>query len=293
MCPNLRVICKKGSVIKTVYDMKTKNEEWALKAIPILIHWAKTAWKEKHYYSDLSIMMGHKTNQIGSVMLQVHDIMKNLEKHNSLKSPIPTLNALVRNKETNLPSDGFSYVMSNYDSLSTESKKGEIENLNLKAHEYDWDWVEKALGVNSHIYITSSFEKKMFNGFGGESEKHKQLKEFVKNNPDKVGIKSSIINSELEYILPSGDKLDVYFESSSVRYAIEVKSSTSPESDVLRGIFQCVKYKAVLEASRVLDDFTKKYEVILVLGDKISVTNKRIATDLKVSYIDNFIDDKF
>jgi hypothetical protein len=49
----------------------------------------------------------------------------------------------------------------------------------------------------------------------------------------------------------------------------EVKSINSAESDILRGIFQCIKYRALLEAEQKFKRQTVSYRMLLVLGGKL------------------------
>ena len=125
-------------------------------------------------------------------------------------------------------------------------------------------------------------------GYGGEGKEHKAIKEYIKTHPEAVALKN-IIKSATEYDLPSGDRLDVYFESKkNIHYAIEVKPKSSPEGDIIRGIFQCVKYKVVMDAARVLDNGNYDNEVLLVVAGQLSEKAKLLANDLNISFIDNF-----
>ena len=53
-----------------------------------------------------------------------------------------------------------------------------------------------------------------------------------------------------EFSLLSGDEIDVVFEHGNAAYLIEVKSVRSNEVDFVRGVYQCVKYRAVFQAQR-------------------------------------------
>ena len=55
----------------------------------------------------------------------------------------------------------------------------------------------------------------------------------------------------------------------------------------MRGIFQCVKYKAVMDAERVADYGNYDNEVILVIGGEMSMSNRQLASDLGIKYFDN------
>lgn len=265
------------------------NKEWARKMIPVLIRWARSSWDKPHYYSNLSEAVGHHTNQIGGIMATIQDILDNLSLQK--QKTIPTLNGLTRNKKSGLPSDGFDYVIENYSNLSEDSKMGEVNKLNYMAHLYDWDWVLKELQLEPDmIYVPDELDKKkvsLKHGYGGEGAEHKALKNYVQQNPDKFGIKR-VLYSSTEKMLLSADRLDVYFETqSNMHVAVEVKPQTAPEEDVMRGIFQCVKYKAVMDAERVADYGRYENEVILVIGGEMSSSNKQLASDLGIKYFDN------
>lgn len=124
------------------------NKEWAMKMVPVLIHWAQYSWETPHYYSDLSNAIGHKTNQIGRPLKLVLDIINELAKEHH--RTIPPLNSLVISKSSNLPGDGFSYVIADYDSISKDEQVSLTAKHRLLAHQYDWDWVLKALKLEPY-----------------------------------------------------------------------------------------------------------------------------------------------
>ena len=101
-------------------------------------------------------------------------------------------------------------------------------------------------------------------GKGGESKAHKQFKVFIAEHPEIVGLRKSLGPGETEVELPSGDTPDVLFQNSKCRIAVEVKSRISNESDIKRGLFQCVKYKAILKACRSVE--IGNYEVNSILA---------------------------
>ena len=95
----------------------------------------------------------------------------------------------------------------------------------------------------------------------------------------------------MEYTLLSGDRLDVYFQlKDGTQVAVEVKSEISDDADILRGIYQCVKYDAVLKAERCVhcgkgDNYPVK--VILVLEREMPMEKISVASLLNVCYKDN------
>ena len=77
---------------------------------------------------------------------------------------------------------------------------------------------------------------------------------------------------ETEKGLPSGDSIDVSFENNGHWVGVEVKSETSDDLDILRGLYQCVKYQAVMESYLSVLDVKKNIRVILALGCKLPHT---------------------
>ena len=91
----------------------------------------------------------------------------------------------------------------------------------------------------------------------------------------------------MEHILLSGDRLDVYFElTDGSKIAVEIKPSTSTDADVLRGLFQCVKYKCVLDAEDKLHGEKHDNTSILVIGGELSPENKKVQDTFGINVIE-------
>ena len=70
----------------------------------------------------------------------------------------------------------------------------------------------------------------------------------MKDNPEGIDRSFRSVRAETEVELLSGDRVDVVLYGERKTVAIEVKSKDSNWADLQRGIYQCVKYKAVLSA---------------------------------------------
>jgi hypothetical protein len=70
---------------------------------------------------------------------------------------------------------------------------------------------------------------------------------------------------EIEFVLPSGDTIDVLFNDGSDWIAVKVKSLLSNALDITRGLFQCVKYRAVIEAVQATRALKQNARAILAL----------------------------
>lgn len=117
----------------------------------------------------------------------------------------------------------------------------------------------------------------------GEGSEHKALKEYVRMHPELVGAAPNEIGTA-EFKLASGDILDVYFKQSKI--AVEVKSRISNDDDVKRGLFQCVKYKAVLDAEDKVAGREPERKVVLVLERRMADEHKDIRAHLGLKVID-------
>lgn len=91
-------------------------------------------------------------------------------------------------------------------------------------------------------------------GKGGEGPNHRALKLRVFREPDLVqkGLRADIARTEEELL--SGDRVDVLCYADDRTVAIEVKSRDSDWADFRRGVYQCVKYQAVLRAQDIRHD---------------------------------------
>ena len=148
---------------------KTSNN--VRKTIPILVEWAKRK-ETKHTYGDLIRLLGYqhgRCTRIGLPLGCIKSIFKRLEEEAGLEE-IPTLNALVANAKSKLPSAGFSYVYPDYDKMEHNIKRIIVEKVNNDAINYDkWDNILALLGLKP--YFSQTDENKIRSGafsFGGE-----------------------------------------------------------------------------------------------------------------------------
>lgn len=166
-----------------------KTPDIVRRMIPILIGWAKGHQTQKTY-GDLIKALGYtRFSGIGDCLGKLQLVINKLGEVTGEKN-IPSLNALVNNKY-GLPSDGFSFVLEGYDSLSNSDKKEIARMYNEMAISYrKWDWVMAQLGLKPAISEDdeSAILSGKVHGYGGEGEEHKKLKQYIASNPKKVGI---------------------------------------------------------------------------------------------------------
>ncbi len=70
----------------------------------------------------------------------------------------------------------------------------------------------------------------------------------MKKNPGEIEKSYKDFKTETEFVLASADRVDVVYRGRDMTVAIEVKSRDSDYDDFRRGVFQCIKYRAVMKA---------------------------------------------
>lgn len=131
---------------------------------------------------------------------------------------------------------------------------------------------ENLFGNNVQLTnIPAQFDDHQY-GFGGESDEHKNLKNYIANNPKSIGLGARFGIGEKEMSLLSGDIVDVSFTSGADFKMVEVKSTKSSDDDLQRGIYQCVKYREVKKA---------EHAPYLVNVESILVTERDLPEELK------------
>ncbi len=269
-----------------------RTKELVSIAIPVLIRWAKNGITT-NTYGDLIKELGMtRFSGIGHTLGYIEDVIAELRKETG--ENIPTLNALVRGKN-GLPSYGFEYVNEHYGMMSLQDKRRYVDGVNSETIKYpSWDIVLQALCLKPSIVNSKTDEGAIRKGHfigSGEGTQHKALKEYILNHPEAIGLRN-ISKRDNEFILLSGDRLDVYFEQKDgSRIAVEVKSIISSDDDILRGIYQCVKYKAVLEAENRTHGFFGKTQAVLIIEGILSVSNQQVKDLLGINVIEHFTKD--
>lgn len=177
----------------------------------------------------------------------------------------PPLNALIT-RPSGIPGKGFGGYYDRlwrenrshyWSSLSTDRKLEVVRDIRAAVRVYPhWDSVYRKLYSTGpqRMPRSKSFteadgkppESSRAPGVG-ESQEHRRLKEWAVKNPEKLGLDPKMKGIPEQGLL-SGDRVDVLFSDGKSFAAVEVKSILSSEDDWQRGLYQCVKYRAVIEA---------------------------------------------
>ncbi len=274
-------------------------------ALPILVRQAKAG--QTIYYGDLAKEIGMP--QAKNLNYPLGSIGKSLKELNDKwKGDIPQIQWIVVNQSTGLPGDGIEELIPNtkkrkeeftpdtekrkFSKLSTEEKNRIVKSKLTEIYSYGkWDLVLKELGLQPYTTDRAIIKKikklaSTKKSFGGEGEQHKKLKLYIKENPNCVKVKLTELEAETEKGLPSGDSIDVFFENAKHWVGVEVKSEISREENICRGLYQCVKYQAVMEADLLTSNKDTKVRVILALGGSFPSSLIHIKNTLGIEVID-------
>ena len=176
----------------------------------------------------------------------------------------PLLNILLVKQENRMPGEGAEGYMARY------LRDHRLEEDGVPKRERDKLWRSACDKIATDVYAFDDWDQVYYelfeeplptpdpskdnekdgisHGRKGEGRKHKALRFWVKNNPNKIRCVYATYRTETEVVLDSADRVDVTYYGPDVTVAIEVKSSDSNEADLRRGVFQCIKYRAVMQA---------------------------------------------
>ena len=259
-------------------------------ALPLLVKQASA--RSSIYYSDLAkeLDMPNPRN-LNYVLGSIGTALAELSK--VWGEDIPVLQCIVVNKQHELPGEGIGWFIKNrgeFSKLSLRQKRNLVEGVLAQVYAYPrWNDVLVALGLEpiTDSYLDVITSASQVRGGSGESEAHLKLKQYIARNPQLVGLPKSAAPGEMEARLPSGDVIDVLFKWKELRHAVEVKSHLSTDTDIVRGLFQCIKYTAVLRASISAENSDEDATSTLVLGCSMPNSLIRLGNLLGIEVIDN------
>lgn len=193
----------------------------------------------------------------GALMERIHDAVPNA----------PLLNVLLVRQSDHYPGDGAGWFMAQRfkkkwleDKRNRERRWEEWSAFAERAIQEvyafdDWDEVYRKTFKSKPIEDGPFHQQPLesdgkFGGIGGgEGKNHRKLRIWAKNNPEKIVPRLKILSAETEFKLLSGDRVDVVFLAGDKSVVIEVKSRDSNDADLERGLYQCIKYRAVKAAA--------------------------------------------
>ncbi len=235
--------------------------------LPYLIRQAKAG--QTIFYSDLAEETAiPNPRNLNYVLGAIGKALIKLSKKSKIE--IPQIQCLVINKNTRLPGEGIAWFinMADFKKQSRSQKEQTVNRVLTNIYAFQqWDWVLQQLNLEPlKTDIRPIIEEaKRIRGNGGESPFHLAFKNFIAKHPASIGLPVTVGVGKTEYCLPSADTVDIVFTSLNTKIGVEVKSKISDNADILRGLFQCVKYIHLIEAEQIVNNQQPDCRVILAL----------------------------
>lgn len=259
----------------------------AREALPLLVRQAEA--DQPIDYGSLAVELGmpnarnlnYPLGSIGTTLQQLSALWG---------ETIPPLQCVVVNKNTGLPGEGIGWFIvkaEDFGRLPLNRRRDIVRAELTKVFAYPrWREVLEALDLPPPPPPVSPDLLARATGLGGgEGDQHRELKDWVARHPEVLGLARTATGTT-ERPLPSGDSLDVSFERADAWVAAEVKSRISGEADMLRGLFQCIKYRAVMEAVLVAAGRPRAARAVLVLETVLPPSLHAVRNALAVEVIE-------
>lgn len=213
---------------------------------------------------------------------------------------IPPLNAIIVNKKNKMPGKGVDWFLSRYcmpekyiEEMSLDERRAVVEEVQADVFAYEyWDDLLSEYGLEPFDGTLDLDEDDEVSapargGWSGEDEskEHRELKQYILNNPALLGLDDNAVVGVAEYLFSSSDRADVVFKEEVRFLAVEIKSIISNDCDLNRGLFQCVKYQALLRAEQKALKIPPTARSILVTERELPSSLSNLAAILGVKVV--------
>jgi hypothetical protein len=238
--------------------MKIRSEnarQKAMRVFPVLVYYAQV--HRTLTYGDLGRITGDHHRSFRAAFGVIHDWIEDFaEKEETEALPIAII---VVQQGKSIPGPGAIRWRLRVHGLPNDVSQPVVEALfkeeRHKIFEYSqWKSILQAHNLQPYIPqkrpIDEVTKKLIEQQHGGapESLAHRRLKLFISKNPKEAGLDSSCKLEGVEYVFPSLDRVDVMFSHLGNLYSVEVKSEDVNEDELVKGLYQAVKYRALGKA---------------------------------------------
>lgn len=261
------------SLTSSILAVECENSLWRAKQMPDYGSELKPARAEQPIsYAHLADELGMSNpRNLNYVLGAIGNALLRLSK--AWKEEVPPIQALVVNQATGLPGEGISWFAPDardFKEANQRRRKQIVDGMLAKVYTYPrWDAVLREFGLAPATSVLQAQLSRTLQhgapGGSGESPEHERLKNFVANNPSILGLPDSVAPGDKEFVFGSADVIDVLFKHESEWIGVEVKPAKSDLADLERGLFQCVKYHALIEATQRVQQVALSCRVILAL----------------------------
>lgn len=256
-----------GEIAAGTLDGDKLYQRRARLALPLLVRQARA--EEPIFYGDLAAELAiPNPRNLNYVLGAIGNALLDLSETWGFE--VPPAQALVVNRHSGLPGEGLAWFAPDAGEFRSASSKRKRELVNAMLHKVyafpHWDKVLRHFDLPAPtIPHPPPPSKPIYDDGVGESVEHRRFKEYVANHPQIVGFPKSCAPGQMEYLFGSADAVDVLFQYRGKWTGAEAKSIRSSASDISRGLFQCVKYLALMEATQMVAQQPIACRAVLVI----------------------------
>ena len=292
--PKYRAIAEKGSF--------SDEARACLRCLVERVFAARGGMPEPITYQELALLIDRKNKHgvghahgMGRILGVMGHLLKTIQV-DEWGAEVPKIQCLVVLKTgagRGLPDCGIEEFWGNYKQMSPARRHSHVNGEYREIAKFGsrWNQVLGALGISAvggDVSALPAGVERCY-GHGGESPQHRRLQRWIRSHPEVVGVPDDATVEE-NFWLPSADQLDILFRTETECVAVEVKSRVSDRliSDYERGLYQTVKYSALLRAMHTAGDPESRPSVrtVLVLESQLPEEYRKLAADLSVQVIE-------
>ena len=273
------------SIAKPIDQDGALYQRRAFSALPLLVRQAEAG--QTIHYEQLASELGmpnprnlnYVLGSIGTSLLHLGQLWG---------QTIPAIQAVVTNKTSGLPGHGFTQFLDDpgaFRRAPSARQRAILRRVTDGVYSYQrWRDVLAHFEAQPWKGPRPEAASPSFGDHGGESPEHQAFKEAVRLHPAWFRIPKC--PASVEHSFETGDAVDVLFTQGARMWGIEVKSVVSREGDIRRGLFQCVKYRALLQAEEAAAGNARSVDVYLACEHEFPTKLLGVAHVLGVEVFD-------
>jgi len=221
-------------------------------------------------------------------------VLDSLAEISKFSGGIPNITTIVRN--TGKPTIGLGvFKHAQLEDGSKSDKDAWLKSERKQVFRFKrWDEVlsfleiQKMKDLTPPAIVLQAFERTSSHQ-SGKSPEHQAIQNWLQNNSSTVGIASNegIVFEQQEYLFWSLDRLDLLLKTSNEWIGIEVKPSGASDDEIRKGLYQVIKYRALLDAELLAEGLPQSSSCILVTGGLFPPSLKALAERFQIRVIEN------
>ena len=247
-------------------------------------------------YSEVSDALGLGNAQWANVAFgcvkRILDMVE--EKHLLGEGLIPDITAIVTKKDKLSFGKGLLANHPDLDNMQPSEQRSAVEGLRREVFKWPyWMQLLALLGLKPLADLDS--DDSALTKFAsqsrskGKSPEHIEMQECIRGNPRLVlPLLQGDVESSCEYLFWSLDRADVVTKTSEEWIGFEVKPSTAPFDELKKGIFQVMKYRALLSADLLSRGKICRSRCVLVIGGSLPKELRVLATRFGIEVFEKF-----